>query len=253
MERMRILVVEDDQDLGLVISDALETAGFTTLLTPTGKEALEAAHSEEFSLFLLDMNLPDINGKDICRSLKQNFPSVPIVFLTARDSEAEVVAGLELGADDYIRKPASPAEVVARIRARLREGIAARVNPDAFKTERNRTTSSADEDMLQVGYLSIDLKRKRLLREGESVELTAFEFDLLAYLASNAGIPIDREQILEHVWGTTIENYQPNVNVLVCRLRKKIEVNPLQPRYLITVRGRGYRFAESQEFSDPKC
>jgi len=249
----KVLVVEDDPGLGTLISDSLVGSGFSCEISADGADGLQRALSGEFDLCILDINLPRISGLDICGEVKRQFPELPIIILTARGEEAEIVSGLEIGADDYLVKPTTPRELVARVRARLREQRRIKMRQLASGIAGGAAETAANSEMpvtkqvISFGELEIDLEKKRISKRGELLDLTPIEFDLIVYLVQRPGKPFERDELLRNVWGTIAESYWPNVNVLVCRLRKKLEDNPLSPRYLLTVRGRGYRFAEHSE------
>lgn len=223
-----IFLVEDDPDIAMLVQHSLESAGFRVRSFTSTANVFPAAQTQRPSLLLLDIMLPGADGLDFCRQIRQSgtaLAATPIVFLTARVSEADRVRGLELGADDYITKPFSPRELVARIRAVLRRSEAPLV-PAAIR----------------AGDIEIDANAMTLTVRGSVVTTTATEFRLLHYLARHAGRVFTRDQILDAVWTETTYVSPRSVDVYVRKLREKVETNPEQPRYLKTVRGTGYRF-----------
>jgi DNA-binding response OmpR family regulator len=224
-----ILVVDDEMKISRLVRDYLEDAGFRVTLVADGPAALAAARGEKPDLVVLDLGLPSIDGLDVARELRRS-SAVPIVMLTARGEESDRIAGLELGADDYVVKPFSPKELVARVRAVLR-----RTDPvDGTKAE-----------LLRVGDLEVDLVRMRVTVGGEAVELTPTEFDLLVTLAREPGRVFTRGQLLDAIHGVAIESYERAIDAHVKNLRRKIEPDSRKPRYVLTVHGIGYRFADA--------
>jgi|SRR6478672_9579722 len=221
---VKVLFVEDDHSIRQVVTLALEEAGFRVTTCPDGDGALARYAAERFDLVLLDVMLPGRSGLDVCREIRRA-DSTPIVMLTARSSTIDVVTGLELGADDYVAKPFQPPELIARLRAVLRRGVAA-----------------TPPTTLRVGDLEIDEAAFRVTRNGDEVSLTATEFRLLCELARRPGQVFTREMLLELVWGYEYVADSRLVNVAVQRLRTKIEIDPAHPALITTVRGVGYRF-----------
>ncbi|MBN2555186.1 MAG: response regulator transcription factor [Anaerolineales bacterium] len=220
----KILVVDDEPKILRLTRDYLRAAGFEVLTAGEGETALTLARAEHPDLVVLDLGLPGMDGLDVCRALRQR-SIVPIIMLTARDEETDKLVGLELGADDYITKPFSPKELVARVRAVLRRGELARTKVDT----------------LHAGDLTLDLPSMRVLRGGDRIELTATEFELLAALAREPGRIFTRAQLLDAVHGTEIESYQRAIDAHIKNIRRKLEPDPRQPRYILTVYGVGYR------------
>ncbi len=223
----RILYVEDDDSLRESATLVLERVGFAVTAVGDGQEALDIFSSSRFDLVLLDVMLPSVDGFDVCREIRRT-ARTPIVMLTARTETAEVVAGLELGADDYVTKPFERSELVARVRAVLRRGV-----PD------NETT------VLRVGGLEIDPDAFRVSNDGVALELTATEFRLLLELVRHSGRVLTRELLLDRVWGYDYLGDSRLVDMAVKRVRDKLGDDPRTPRYITTVRGVGYRFDES--------
>jgi DNA-binding response OmpR family regulator len=215
----QLLLVEDDESIGSLVSAYLEQAGYRVSWVRSGEDALSTLEQLRPSLVILDIGLPGRDGFDVCRDMRAR-SSVPIVMLTARDEEADRVAGLEVGADDYIAKPFSPRELAARVKAVLR-----------------RSEPPVGAQTLQLGDLYIDTLAREVTVAGEPVELTAKEFDLLAYLLENAGIVVSRDQLLDRVWGMSYAGGTRTVDVHVAQLRRKLG----RPDAIRTFRGSGYK------------
>jgi DNA-binding response OmpR family regulator len=220
----RILVVEDEQAIAFGLRLDLQNEGYAVDVEADGEAAFERAKTEGFDLILLDVMLPRKDGFDICRDLRRCGCRTPIILLTAKVQEAEIVMGLELGADDYVTKPFSPRVLRARVRAALRRGGEDEVGVHAF------------------GDLEVDFGRGELRRGGTPVAMTALEFKLLAAFVRNRGRLLNRSQLLDMVWGPGTFVTDRVVDNHVVTLRRKIEPDPAQPRYLLNVRGLGYRF-----------
>ena len=225
-----ILVVDDEPGIVTIVRDYLDRAGFRVLTAGDGETALRLARTERPSLVLLDLMLPGLDGLDVTRALRQDPATggLPLIMLTARVDESDRVAGLELGADDYITKPFSPREVVARVRAVLRRAE----GPPTYN------------GVLRAGDLAIDLQKRTVRRGDIPIELTATEFDLLATLARQPGRPFTRAQLVDLVYGDDFDGYDRTVDAHVKNIRRKIEPDPREPRYIQMVYGVGYRFAE---------
>jgi len=233
----RILVVEDEPAVRDVVEHALSREGMRTLAVGDGERALEhlGASDEVFDLVVLDIMLPGIDGVSVCREIRSGntqSSSVPIVMLTARDDETSIVVGLEVGADDYITKPFSPRELVSRVRAHLRR--------------RSLDVKSAAEQPKKLEFpgLEVDLLRRQISVKGVPVMLTAKEFEVLTLLAAHPGRVYSREQIMRHLWHGDFFGEARAADVHIQHIRKKIEPDHKNPRYVQTVRGIGYRFAE---------
>lgn len=209
------------------MSDYLERAGYRALQATDGRSALAMAQRERPDLIVLDLGLPDMDGLDVLRQLRQRSPT-PVVVLTARGEESDRLVGLELGADDYVVKPFSPKEVVARVRAVLR------------RTEQAATPTP----LIRAGDVSVDLERMRVTVAGRSVDLTRTELTLLAALARQPGRVLTRSQLLDAVHGVEVESYERAIDAHVKNLRRKMEPDPRRPRYILTAHGVGYRFAD---------
>jgi DNA-binding response OmpR family regulator len=223
-----VLVVDDEPGIVTVVRDYLEHGGFAVLTARDGPAALRTAHTQKPDLVVLDLGLPSLDGLDVIRELRRS-SAVPIIVLTARGDEADRVVGLELGADDYLAKPFSPRELVARVRAVLR-----------------RTAAAADRsDIVRVGSsVVLDVARLALTIDGHPVTLTPTEFQLLVIMARQPGRVFTRSQLLDAVHGVAFESYERAIDAHVKNIRRKIEPDPRAPRYLQTVYGVGYRFAE---------
>jgi len=222
----RILIVEDEPSLSEPLSFLLRREGYDTEIAADGREALAAFDRDSADLVLLDLMLPGLSGTEVCRELRTR-SSVPIIMLTAKDSEVDIVVGLELGADDYVTKPYSTRELLARIRAVLRR----RVEVDDI-----------DEAVLEVGPVRMDVDRHAVSVGGGEVAMPLKEFELLELLLRNAGRVLTRGQLIDRVWGADYFGDTKTLDVHIKRIRSKIEVDPSQPTLLLTVRGLGYRF-----------
>ena len=232
----KVLVVEDSQDLAHLLELHLRDINCAIDLASDGTIGLSLALKNTYDLIILDLMLPGVDGLDICRQLRTRPQYTPILMLTARSTEVDRILGLEMGADDYLTKPFSIRELVARVKAMFR-----RVN--ALST---RSQSSIPE-RVHVGDLVIDCERRTVSRRGNVVELTAKEFDLILHLARHPGRVYTRAQLLEDVWDYSYAGYEHTVNSTINRLRAKIEDQPAKPRYLLTVWGVGYKFFDPTE------
>lgn len=225
-----VLVVEDDATLRLGLVKTLRSAGFRVVTAATGLEGFDAATAERPDLVLLDVMLPGMNGFEVCEELRRIDPDLPIIMLTAKGEEQDKVRGLKLGADDYVVKPFGVEELLARVAAALR---------------RKRMAETTTQ-RIEIGVVSIDFAAHRVLRDGEPVELTALEMSLLRYFVKNEGVLLPRQRILDAVWGSDYFGTDRTVDNFINRLRTKLEVDPKEPRYIVTVRGAGYRFSRSE-------
>lgn len=228
---VRVLVVDDEKNLVNLLRGYLEREGFEVHEALDGPSAVEVARRVRPDLIVLDWMLPGLDGPQVLSELRR-FSDAYVIMLTARTEEVDKIVGLSAGADDYLTKPFSPGELVARIRAMLRR-------PRGSDSAAN----AAADAPLEFGELTIDSGRREVQRRGEEVSLTALEFDLLSALASRPGLVFTRRQLLERIWGETYFGSDHVVDVHVANLRKKIEEDPANPRYVQTVRGVGYRFA----------
>lgn len=225
---MRILLVEDERSLREPLAFLLEREGYLVTTAKDGPGALDAFDRDKPDLILLDLMLPGISGTEVCRQVRAR-SSVPIIMLTAKDSEVDIVVGLELGADDYVTKPYSSRELLARMRAVLR---------------RKGNVDLATEDVLTVGDVTMDVERHTLTVRGDSLELPLKEYELLEVLLRNAGRVMTRGQLMDRVWGADYVGDSKTLDVHVKRIRGRIERDPASPVMLVTVRGLGYRFVE---------
>lgn len=236
----RVLFIEDDPQIGKLVAEQLRDLDHAVRWIQDGAEGFQTYQDEAFDLVILDLRLPSLNGLDICRRIREDSPFIPVVMLTAKAEKRDVVRGLELGADDYITKPFSASELIARIRALFRRITADRSQP--------QSTDSTD-DALQCSGLTIYPKRHKVTCNDEPVHLTAKEFDLLLLFARHPGRAFSRTELLTEVWGAQFDGYDHTVNTHINRLRGKIEPDPSDPTYIRTVWGVGYRFAEPDELT----
>ena len=230
-----VLLIEDEPSISEPLSDGLRAAGFGVSLADSGQRGLDLAASLSPDIVLLDLGLPDMDGRDVCRTLRSSNASLPIIILTARGLETDRVVGLELGADDYVVKPFSLAELVARMRAVLRRATA----PPA----------SAPSGDLRIGGLHLDERTWSVTLDGEPVALARREFDLLRLLMRHAGTVLTREHLMEEVWDENWFGPTKTLDVHVSALRRKIGDDPANPRYIHTIRGVGFRFSSDGEVS----
>ncbi len=233
--QQRILVVEDNRDLAQLLDLHLRDLSYQVDLVHDGGAGLSKASGGAYDLVILDLMLPGLDGLEICRRLRRAPTYVPILMLTSKSSELDRVLGLEIGADDYVTKPFSIQELLARVKAIFRRSESLRATPNEPAT---KTLSAQD--------LLIDLEKRNVMLGGRAVELTAKEFDLLSHFALHPGRVYTRAQLLDQVWGYGHEGYEHTVNSHINRLRAKIESNPAQPRYILTVWGVGYKFSEPE-------
>jgi DNA-binding response OmpR family regulator len=224
-----VLVVEDEMRIAGLIRDYLQHAGFDVIVTGDGEAALASARGRKPDLVVLDLGLPGRDGLDVTRELRRT-SNVPIVVVTARGEESDRIVGLELGADDYVVKPFSPKELVARVRAVLRRTAAAR---------------DGGPEMLRIGDVEVDVPRMRVSVAGRTIDLTPTEFQLFVTLAREPGRVFTRSQLLDAVHGVAFESYERAIDAHVKNIRKKVEPSPGRPRYVLTVHGVGYRFADA--------
>lgn len=226
-----ILIVEDEESLADPLAFLLRKEGFEPVIAYDGPEALAKFEAEDIDIVLLDLMLPGMSGTDVCKELRAQ-SSVPIIMVTARDSEIDKVVGLELGADDYVTKPYSSRELIARIRAVLRRGDA----------RHHEDEEEFEEQILEGGRVRMDVERHIVTVEDEPVNMPLKEFDLLEYLLRNAGRVLTRGQLIDRIWGADYVGDTKTLDVHVKRLRSKIEATPSRPEHLVTVRGLGYKF-----------
>jgi two-component system, OmpR family, response regulator RegX3 len=226
-----VLLVEDEPSLAESVHYSLEREGFRVVIAPDGERAMQRFREERPAIVLLDLMLPKLSGLDVCRLIRQE-STVPILILTAKDAEADKVAGLELGADDYVTKPFSMRELVSRVRANLRRA--------------GMTEEPVGVDVLRGGPVELDVVRHEARVRGEPVKLTPKEFELLEVFLERRGRMLTREFLITEVWGPNYYGDTKTLDVHVKRLRQKIEEDPHQPAHLVTVRGLGYRFLEER-------
>jgi DNA-binding response OmpR family regulator len=227
--RKRILVIEDEGDIAELIRLHLEDRGFSVAIARDGNTGLGKASMGSWDLVVLDLRLPGMDGLEICRRLRQDSNSVPILMLTSKSSELDRVLGLEIGADDYVTKPFSVLELIARVKAILR------------RAELARGSLATNNDEVRAGCVNIDPSTRCATIRGEAVDLTAKEFDLLLHFATNPGRVFRRLELLDGVWGYGHEGYEHTVNSHINRLRAKIEEDPASPELIVTVWGVGYK------------
>ena len=230
----KVLIVEDEQSILKLLSYNLEREGYEVEPSMDGEEGLNMALNNSYDMILLDLMLPNRNGMDICRKIRQDKNEVPIIMLTAKDTEIDKVLGLEIGADDYITKPFSPRAVIARMKAIFRR----------YKQMDASTPSASDEEMIVVGDIEIYPDKYEVTVRSESIELTPKEFDLLLYLARRTGRILSREQLLNAIWNYDFAGETRIVDVHISHLREKIEEDTKNPQYIITARGFGYKLEE---------
>lgn len=229
--KQKVLLVEDEPRLANWTKTYIENAGYHCIIAHDGRTALELARSEQPDLILLDLMLPVIDGWTVCETIRRE-SDVPIIMLTARITEQDIVHGLKIGADDYVTKPFSPAELVARIEANLRR-VSGKV--------------STPSGCLTAGAIKVDLDTRQCYVDGKSVSLTANQFDLLVFFMQHPRQVFSREQLIEHVFGIDYDSYERAIDIHIRRLRTKIERDPSNPRYIQTVFGAGYRFCPNEE------
>lgn len=224
-----ILVVDDEPKITQLVRDYLERAGFDVLIAHDGKSALSHAKTDKPDMIVLDLGLPQMDGLDFTREFRK-FSNAPIIMLTARSDESDKLIGLELGADDYMTKPFSPKELVARVRV-------------VFRRIENATTSA--DDIIRVADLTLDIPRLRVTSSGRGLEeLTPTEFEILAVLARQPGRVFSRAQLLDAIHGVAFESYERAIDAHIKNIRRKIEVKASEPKYILTVYGVGYKFAD---------
>jgi len=224
----RILLVEDEPGLVLTLSDRLRSEGYTVDALYEGSEVIERAMRDRFGLIILDLMLPGKGGFEVCQELRQRGFTTPILMLTARTQMTDIVKGLKIGADDYLTKPFEMPELLARVEALLRRGA---------------RTGTGGPDFYDCGPLHIDMRRSEVLRDGSPTPLSAKEFQLLRYLLEHRGRAVSREELLKEVWGYTSAPSTRTVDVHVAWLRQKLENDPKQPKFILTVHAKGYKFA----------
>ncbi len=228
-----VLVVEDDRDIARLLDLHLRDEGYTVTVASDGKAGLDKALSKPFDLIILDLVLPGVDGLEVCRRIRTRPDYTPVLMLTAKSTDVDRILGLEMGADDYLTKPFNIRELIARVKALFRR-------VEAYR-EKDSTTP---QETIRAGELVIDPEKRKVTVQGKQVHLTAREFELLLEFARHPGRVYTRAQLLDKVWGYSYQGYEHTVNSHINRLREKIEGNPAKPRYILTVWGVGYRFAE---------
>jgi len=227
----RILVIEDDPDINKLVSMNLKDMNYEVDSCDQGGRGYQMALKGAYDLILLDVMLPEMDGLEICRRLRAADKNTPILMLTAKDSEADRVVGLEMGADDYLTKPFSVRELQARVKAMLR------------RVDMLTQSQAIDEkNVLSLGELEIQVNKRKVLKQGKVIDLTSTEFDLLYYMATQPGLVFSRMQLLDKVWGYQHAGYEHTVNSHINRLRTKLETDVSTPEYVLTVWGVGYKF-----------
>ncbi|MCG7993136.1 MAG: response regulator transcription factor [Candidatus Thiodiazotropha lotti] len=235
----KLLIVEDEPDIAHLVQKHLQDAGYDADIASNGAAAMELFRKNSYQLVILDLMLPDTDGLTLCRKMRSTEEYVAILMLTAKSTELDRVLGLEMGADDYLTKPFSVPELMARIKALFRR-------IDALKEGGNNIT---EQESIKRGGLYIDVNKRSVQVEGELVDLTAREFDLLLFFARHPGRVFSRIQLLDKVWGYNHDGYEHTVNSHINRLRSKIEKDPSEPQYVLTVWGVGYKFRDQRSES----
>ena len=237
MDKKKILIIEDDPNIVSLIDIHLRDLDLATVWASDGQKGLDKAEKGDFALIILDLMLPVMDGMEVCKRIRAKNTYTPILMLTARSEELDKVLGLELGADDYVTKPFSVRELIARIKAIFRR----------MEADQHRSSDSAEGGIIQIAELAIDPVKHKVTLCGDTVDLTPKEFELLLLFACHPGQTYSRVQLLEIVWGYQFEGYEHTVNTHINRLRNKIENDLSNPKFIRTVWGVGYRFAEREE------
>jgi DNA-binding response OmpR family regulator len=232
-----VLVVEDDKDIARLLDLHLRDEGYSVTVASDGKTGMAQALSKPYDIVILDLILPGMDGLEVCRGIRNRKDYTPILMLTAKSTDVDRIVGLEMGADDYLTKPFNVRELLARVKALFRRVDALRAKDPTVPRKR-----------IESGELVIDPEKRKVTIRGNPVHLTAREFELLQEFALHPGRAYTRVQLLDKVWGYSYQGYEHTVNSHINRLREKIEKNPAKPRYILTVRGVGYRFAEPGEW-----
>jgi len=227
----KLMIVDDDAEMRTLLAEYFRRLGFEVAEKESGQAALQSAAADRFDCFILDVAMPEMSGLDLLKKLRERGIQTPALFLTAHDLVDDKVAGFEAGADDYLAKPFSPRELEKRIEALLRRG--------------QPPQPGGDEERMEIGDLVVDKRRHEVSRAGARIDLTPLEFQILELLASEPGRAWSRNDLLDRVWSTEYEGYQRNIDPHINRLRKKLEADPKNPHYVLTVRGVGYKLNES--------
>lgn len=228
----RLMIVDDDVEMRTLLAEYFRRLGFDVAEKESGAAALQTVTTNTFDCFILDVSMPEMSGLELLRKLRDRGIDTPALFLTAHDMLDDKVAGFEAGADDYLAKPFSPRELEYRVEALLRRGQSVRQD-------------GGDEDRMEIGDLVVDKRRHEVARGGARIDLTPLEFQILELLASEPGRAWSRNDLLDRVWSTEYEGYQRNIDPHINRLRKKLEADPKNPHYVLTVRGVGYKLNEN--------
>lgn len=227
----RLLIVDDDAEMRALLAEYFRRLGFEVVERESGAAGLQAVTTERFDCFILDVSMPEMSGVELLKKLRERGIDAPALFLTAHDQLDDKVAGFEAGADDYLAKPFSPRELEYRVNALLRRG--------------QGSSQPRDGERLEIGDLVVDRRRHEVSRSGVRIDLTPLEFQILDLLASEPGRAWSRNDLLDRVWSTEYEGYQRNIDPHINRLRKKLETDPKNPYYVLTVRGVGYKLNEN--------
>ena len=236
----KVLIIEDDPNIRELLKIHLSDIGCEVSIAEDGHAGWQKASGGDFTLIILDIMLPKMDGMEVCRRIRDTDKITPILMLTAKSEELDKVLGLELGADDYLTKPFSIRELIARVKAIFRR----------MESLRESEKSEKPVGLLEFGPLRIDFEKRKVRLRGETLELTAKEFDLLRLFSQNAGRAYSRQELLDIVWGYQFDGYDHTVNSHINRLRGKIEKDPADPRFIKTVWGVGYRFCEREEVEE---
>ena len=228
----RLMIVDDDVEMRTLLAEYFRRLGFDVVEKESGAAALQTVTTNTFDCFILDVSMPEMSGFELLKKLRDRGIDTPALFLTAHDMLDDKVAGFEAGADDYLAKPFSPRELEYRVEALLRRGQSVRQD-------------GGDEDRMEIGDLVVDKRRHEVARGGARIDLTPLEFQILELLASEPGRAWSRNDLLDRVWSTEYEGYQRNIDPHINRLRKKLEADPKNPHYVLTVRGVGYKLNEN--------
>jgi len=231
-----VLVIEDDRDIARLVEMHLRDEGYSVTVVTDGKLGLRQALAKPCDLVILDLILPGMDGLEVCRHLRSRPEYTPVLMLTAKSTDVDRILGLEMGADDYLTKPFNVRELLARVKALFRRVEALRAKD-----------SAAPQQAIRAGDLTLDPEKRKVAVQGKPVHLTAREFELLLEFSRHPGRVYTRAQLLDKVWGYGYQGYEHTVNSHINRLREKIERNPARPRYILTVRGVGYRFVEPED------
>jgi DNA-binding response OmpR family regulator len=230
--KKKLLIVDDDSEMRTLLAEYFRRLGYDVVEKESGQAALQATTADQFDCFILDVAMPEMSGLELLKKLRARGIQAPALFVTAHDMLDDKVAGFEAGADDYLAKPFSPRELEYRVEALLRRGQMA-------------SSAAGDEDRMEIGDLVVDKRRHEVSRAGKKIDLTPLEFQILELLASEPGRAWSRNDLLDRVWSTEYEGYSRNIDPHINRLRKKLENDPKNPYYVLTVRGVGYKLNEN--------